>query len=136
MAKSSFSNVDSFLEQLQHPLKEVIVLMAKDIKQAHPLVQEQIKWNSPAYFFEGKIPNANPKEYLQDIVVFHLRRPQEILLIFPNGALIRDENKIFIGEIKDQRRFISIRNKLEYLTKKSSIQEWIQQYIEYLLNRV
>lgn len=77
---------------------------------SHSSVGEQIKWNSPAFYYTGELKNADPKTYKGDLVVFHLRRKEEVLLIFPNGAKIDDPTGLLGGKFTDTRKSISYKS--------------------------
>ncbi|UOQ53538.1 hypothetical protein [Hymenobacter cellulosivorans] len=56
---------------------------------AYPAVAEQIKWNSPSFYYTGLIAPFDPKEYRRDIVVVNLHRGHA-LLVFATDATIPD----------------------------------------------
>lgn len=127
-----YSSVDQYLDKLQHPLHSTIQLIRTYILEAHPLIKEHIKWNVPAYYYEGKILGANPKDYLNDVVVFHLRRPTEILLIFPNGAFISNTYGLLGGNFKDQRRSMTFLDERSVIEAKEGIQRCVAAYIQFI----
>jgi hypothetical protein len=124
--------VDTLLSNFQHEMLDEIQALRKIILDAHPNIEEQVKWNSPAYFYSGEIENYDPKSYLKDLLVLHLRKPNQILMVFPNGALIDPQYEILEGNYKDGRRMISI-VKGEDLNKKSQA---IQQCIDALIQKI
>jgi hypothetical protein len=101
------ASVTTYFAQLDHPLKNVAELLRDLLLSAHPSIGEQIKWNSPAFYYTGELKNVNPKEYKGDLVVFHLRKKDEVLLIFPNGAKINDSTGLLGGKFTDTRKSIS-----------------------------
>jgi hypothetical protein len=124
--------IDTLLSKIQHEMLDEIQALRKIILDAHPNIEEQVKWNSPAFFFTGEIDNYDPKTYLKDLLVLHLRKPNQILMVFPNGALIDPPNEVLEGNYKDGRRMISI-VKGEDLNKKSQA---IQQCIHTLIQKI
>ena len=101
------ASVTTYFAQLDHPLKNVAEQLRDLLLLAHPSIGEQIKWNSPAFYYTGELKNVNPKEYRGDLVVFHLRKKDEVLLIFPNGAKINDSTGLLGGKFTDTRKSIS-----------------------------
>lgn len=111
----SDASVTAYFAQLDHPLKDAAEQLRGILLSANHSVGEQIKWNSPAFYFTGELKNADPKAYKGDLVVFHLRRKDEILLIFPNGAQIEDPTGLLGGKFTDTRKSISFTS-LEQVT--------------------
>ena len=56
-------------------------------------VGEQIKWNSPSFYYNGEMKPFNPKEYKRDIVVVNLHRGHP-LMVFPTGAKVEHDPQI------------------------------------------
>ncbi|HLP56145.1 MAG TPA: DUF1801 domain-containing protein [Fluviicola sp.] len=106
----SESPITAYFAQLDHPLKNVAERLRDLLLASHSSVGEQIKWNSPAFYYTGELKNADPKTYKGDLVVFHLRRKEEVLLIFPNGAKIVDPTGLLGGKFTDTRKSISYKS--------------------------
>lgn len=106
----STDSVTAYFAQLDHPLKDVAMELCHIILNAHPKIGEHIKWNSPAFYYTGELKNVDPKTYKGDLVVFHLRKKDEVLLIFPNGAKINDSTGLLGGKFTDTRKSISFMN--------------------------
>ncbi len=106
----SESPITAYFAQLDHPLKNVAERLRDLLLASHSSVGEQIKWNSPAFYYTGELKNADPKTYKGDLVVFHLRRKEEVLLIFPNGAKIDDPTGLLGGKFTDTRKSISYKS--------------------------
>lgn len=113
-----------------HPMKAEIRRSKEIIASVHPSIKEHVKWNSPAFYFEGPMVPHDPKTYLRDVVVFHLRKPTEIMLIFPNGDALQDPGKIFTHQQSDSRRFCLFSNAAEIETSAPSLQKVIQSWID------
>jgi len=93
MAKVKLSDKEQVTEHiaaLDHPLKDAIEAIREIILDTDAAISEQIKWNSPAFYYSGEMAPFDPKEYKRDIIVMHLRKKDEVLLVFPNGATILD----------------------------------------------
>ena len=107
--------------ELSHPLKSEIRLLKDIILSVHPEIREQVKWNTPAFYFDGKMVAHDPKSYLRDIVVFHLRKPTEIMLIYPNGDKLKDESGLFVGNYVDGRRMLIFKSVAEIEHSKAAL---------------
>lgn len=123
-------NADALLSQLKHEMLEEIHALRKIILDADPNIEEQVKWNSPAYFFTGNMENYDPKSYLKDLLVLHLRKPNQILMVFPNGALITPPLDVLEGDYEDGRRMISIEKGEDLNEKSQAIQQCIRTLIQ------
>ncbi len=72
------AQVDAFLAQLQHPLKEAIGEVRRIMLGAHPELTEHIKWNAPSYCYRG-----------DDRVTFNLHGEGFFRLVFHCGAKVK-----------------------------------------------
>jgi hypothetical protein len=63
--------VDTFMAQLDHPLKPEIEALRAIILSADPRIRENIKWNAPSFLIEDHFATfkLRPAETIQ--VVFH-----------------------------------------------------------------
>ena len=132
MAKAKPSpqtEVTQFIEASTHPLKDLMQALRQVILGADPLVAEQIKWNSPAFYYTGPMADFDPKEYKRDIVVYNLRKPSEILLVFPTGAKVDNASGLLTGKYADGRRLATITGMHDLESKKEDLQAVIQQWL-------
>lgn len=75
--------IPDFIEQLNHPLEEVIFSLRKTILQAENSLTEHIKWNAPSFCHNG-----------DDRITFNFPpKKDSILLVFHRGAKTRDVPK-------------------------------------------
>ncbi len=134
MAKTSkLSNVvqvEDYIKNLDHPLRDVVASLRKIILSIDKKIAEQIKWNSPAFYYTGEMKAFDPKEYKRDIVVFNLHKKDLVLLIFPTGARINDQSALLAGKFTDGRKTASFKS-LEDVKKKEkdlriAIKTWLQ----------
>lgn len=95
--------VTKFIQELEPGLAELIEALRQLILATDKEIGEQIKWNSPAFFYQGEMKPFNPKEYKRDIVVINIRKGNA-LLVFPTGALIKDSTGFLEGTYTDGRR--------------------------------
>src|SRR5262245_43949690 len=96
--------VDMYMRKLKHPMKEVAALLRDAILSADKNIGEEIAWNAPTFYFNGKIKPFNPKEYKRFIVGFNFFKKDCLRLIFYRGALVADNDGILSGEFKDDRK--------------------------------
>jgi hypothetical protein len=122
--------VNEYYAKLNHPLKDVLVVLQQILLATHSDIQEQIKWNSPCFSFNGEMESFDPKDYKRDLLVVHLRKSEYLLLIFPNGKLMSDPNSILQGKFPDNRKSITLTSMEDLqLIKNDLIQlalEWVQ----------
>lgn len=132
--KTDPNNTDAlanYLDNLEHPLKNVLLELQLQILSKFPEISAQLKWNSLSLYYNGEMKPFNPKEYKRDLVVFNLNKREYILLVFPTGSKIKDNNQVLEGDYPDGRRMLKI-NSIEDLNNKMTdlqllIQFWIAQ---------
>lgn len=132
--KTDPNNTDAlanYLDNLEHPLKNVLLELQLQILSKFPEISAQLKWNSLSLYYNGEMKPFNPKEYKRDLVVVNLNKREYILLVFPTGSKIKDNNQVLEGDYPDGRRMLKI-NSIEDLNNKMTdlqllIQFWIAQ---------
>jgi hypothetical protein len=107
----SIKEVKTYLTQINHHLISEIIDCTNSILNNNK-IDVKVKWNSLCFFIDNPLQANSAKDYLSDIVVFNLRKKEEILLVFPNGKLIQHESENFNRDFKDSRS--------TYLIKKGS----------------
>lgn len=127
--KATEVSVEDYIDQVKHPLKDVMQALRKIILSTDKIIGEQIKWNSPAFFYSGEMKAFDPKEYKRDILVFNLHKQDRILLIFPSGVTINDNTGILEGDFKDGRRMITFYTLDEVKKKKKDLQAVIKDWL-------
>ena len=91
MAKSKLSDsqqVDELISKLYAEVKVTVQAIRELILATDSEIAEQVKWNSPSFYFTGEMKPFDPKEYKRDIVVCNIHRGK-ILLVFPTGAKVK-----------------------------------------------
>jgi hypothetical protein len=133
MAKSKstpdFPSVDAYLASLEEPLAAIVQALRVVILAADPQVQEQIKWNSPSYFYGGEMAPFDPKTYQRDIVVFNLHRKDGVLLVFPTGARVTDASGLLTGTYTDGRRLAHFPDLASVTARADDLQAVIRAWI-------
>jgi uncharacterized protein YdeI (YjbR/CyaY-like superfamily) len=120
-------DVDTFLNQLNHPLIEEIQILRKLILSCSDKLSENVKWNAPNYSFNE-----------QDCITLKVLPPKNIQLIFHRGAkkkeqpanhLIEDPNGLLTWKEND-RAIVSFKNLSEIEVIKPELQIIINEWIE------
>ena len=130
MAKkiSDSEKVVAHIATLNSPEAETVLFLRKVILEADPSIGEQIKWNSPSFYYTGDMKPFDPKTYKRDIVVINLHRGN-LLLVFPTGDKIKGFDDFFEGNYPDGRRIAKIRNlddaKANVAVLQKVLQDWI-----------
>jgi hypothetical protein len=96
--------VDAYMKKLNHPMKEVAQLLREIILASDKNVGEEIAWNAPTFYYNGKIKPFNPKVYNRFLVGFNFFKKDCLRLIFYRGALVKDTAGILSGDFKDDRK--------------------------------
>lgn len=129
MAKSSPETVTGYIQKMDPALAEIVEAIRQIILGADPEVGEQIKWNSPSFYYTGEMKPFNPKEYKRDLAVLNLHRGHA-LLIFPTGAAINDTSGLLEGDYKDGRRMVTFRDMEAVKSKEKALQEVVRAWVK------
>lgn len=121
-------SVTAFIQNLEPDFAKLIEAIRQLILSTDPEVGEQIKWNSPSFFYQGEMKAFNAKEYKRDIVVVNIRKGIA-LLVFPTGAIIEDQTGFLEGEYTDGRRLASFKNMKDIEDKGPALQQVIRQWL-------
>ncbi|MEY4540178.1 MAG: hypothetical protein RLZZ306_1935 [Bacteroidota bacterium] len=132
MAKLKDTNdsigVTNFIQKLEPKLAEIVEEIRQIILGTDKIIDEQIKWNSPSFFYAGEMKPFDPKEYKRDLAVLNIRK--ELMLVFPTGASIEDTTGILEGAYTDGRRLVYFKDLEDVKIKKESLQQVIKSWIE------
>jgi len=85
--------VQTYMDQLEHPLKDVLEALRTIIKNANPNISERIKWNAPSYYNKEDIVTFGPPA----------RKMDEILLVFHHPSVVKIASTMLEGNYKDRR---------------------------------
>jgi len=133
MAKTKLSpeeQITEFITTSTHPLKDLIQALREFILEISPEISGHIKWNSPAFYYNGEMADFDPKEYKRDIAVLHVRKPGEILLVFPTGAIVKKDPGILEGKYTDGRRMVTIKSMEDLNSKKDPLKTVITDWLD------
>jgi hypothetical protein len=121
--------VDQHIQKYDATLQSIINSIRAIILSIDNEIGEQIKWNSPSFFYAGDMKPFDPKEYKRDIVVLNLHKGS-VLMVFPTGARITDTTGILEGNYTDGRRMIKIADIADLDKKEASLKfvigEWLK----------
>lgn len=129
MAKQAYKNVDDYFQQITHSLKEVAEQLRTIIIKTDKRIGEQIKWNSPAFYYIGEMQTFDAKEYKRDILVYNLSKSDCLLLVFPSGnkipvnSILEDEN------LKDGRKMIKLISMNDLKAKEKALKNLLKTWL-------
>lgn len=124
------TGVSQLIRKFEPNIAEAVEAIRAIILNADTQIGEQIKWNSPSFFFMGEMPPFDPKEYRRDIVVLNLHKKDFALLVFPTGAKINDKSGLLEGKFADSRKVIKLRYDVQEIKSKGvALQEIIRDWI-------
>lgn len=126
--KSDSELVTELIQKLEPDFATLVWQLRTVILKTDKEIGEQIKWNSPAFYYTGEMKAFDPKEYKRDLVVLNLRKGQ-ILMVFPTGMSIIKNTEILEGNYTDGRRMITIKNTEELKKKEKAIQLIIKEWL-------
>lgn len=121
--------VAALISKLEPAQASLIESIRQLVLSADKEIGEQIKWNSPSFFYTGDMKPFNPKEYKRDIVVINMRKGQA-LLVFPTGSVIKDTTGLLEGDYADGRRMITFKNTDEVKAKAKDLQQVIRLWLK------
>jgi len=124
------ASINAYINKLEAPMAALVEAIRQVILNTDPIIGEQIKWNSPSFFYQGTMQPFNPKEYKRDMVVMHLHKKAYVLLVFPTGATINDTSGILEGNYEDGRRMVTIKSVEELNHKKELLQSAIRAWLK------
>ena len=130
MAKkiSDSEKVVAHIANLNSPEAETVVFLRKVILEADSSIGEQIKWNSPSFYYTGEMKPFDAKTYKRDIVVINSHR-ENLLLVFPTGDKIKGFDDFFEGNYPDGRRIAKIKDLDDARAKAAFLKKVLQNWI-------
>ena len=131
MAKSKFSDSEQVTEligKLEKPVAEAVELIRQIFLSTDKEISEQIKWNSPSFYYNGEMKPFDPKEYKRDIAVANLHRGR-LMLVFPTGAKINDTTGLLEGDYTDGRRIVNFKDAEDVQARAESLRKVIKEWL-------
>ncbi len=126
--KTDTELVTDHINQLEAGAREIVLALRQIILSVDDEIAEQIKWNSPSFYYGGEMKPFDPKEYKRDMVVCNLHRGK-ILLVFPTGARINDTAGIMGGKYTDGRRIVNIKDLADLHKKEAALRTVIKLWL-------
>ncbi len=120
--------VSAHIKTLNPAFAKLVEAVRKLILSTDKEIGEQIKWNSPSFFYTGEMKPFDPKEYKRDIVVMNLRK-EEVLLVFPTGARIKDSSGLLEGKYTDGRKLATFKTLDEVKAKGKDLQAVLKDWL-------
>ncbi|MBK8625606.1 MAG: DUF1801 domain-containing protein [Saprospiraceae bacterium] len=120
--------VNEYIQKLDPHFIGLVNNIRQLILDTDSIIGEQIKWNSPSFFYKGEMKPFNPKEYKRDIAVMNLRKGV-VMLVFPTGATIKGNTGILEGKYTDGRRMVTFNDENDVHTKGKQLQIVIKQWL-------
>jgi len=110
------ADVDAFMKQLDHPLKDEIEAV-RDIIRSNPRISERVKWNAPSFF------------YTDDLATIHVKASQHVHLIFHHPAIVSIKSEFLEGDYKD-RRMMYFESMKEVRARKKELTRIIKELVD------
>jgi hypothetical protein len=132
MAKAKDINspeeVTALISKLEPNMAVLVNKIREVVLAADTEIGEQIKWNSPSFFYTGAMQPFDLKEYKRDILVINLSRGYP-LLVFPTGAKITKATAILENQQKDGRCFVTLKTEKDLDTKTNELQKVLKEWL-------
>ena len=120
--------VTELIKKLEAPVAEAVELIRQIFLSTDREIAEQIKWNSPSFYYNGEMQAFDPKEYKRDIAVVNLTRGR-LMLVFPTGAKIDDTTGLLEGNYPDGRRMVNFKDAEDVKAKEERLREVIVDWV-------
>lgn len=120
--------VTAHIQSLDASVAATVTALRNIILSTDTEIGEQIKWNSPSFYYTGAMKPFDPKEYKRDLVVMNLHRGQ-IMLVFPTGARITDNTGLLEGSYTDGRRIAKFRDLEDVQARSGALQSVIRDWL-------
>lgn len=123
------NKVSAHIKRLEAPIAAATQYIRQIILSTDKEIAEQIKWNSPCFYYTGPMKPFDPKEYKRDIVVVNLHKGN-ILLVFPTGAKVNDTSGLLEGNFTDGRRLVRFKDMDDVKAKQDSLKTIITEWLK------
>jgi len=128
-ALSDSEKVTEHIQKLDVSIAETVDVIRQIILTTDKEIAEQIKWNSPSFYYSGEMKPFDPKEYKRDIIVMNLHK-NNIMLVLPTGAKVRDTSGLLEGDYTDGRRLIKFKDMKDVKEKEKSLRKIIKEWLK------
>lgn len=98
--------VEAWFEDLDHPLKDVMLQVRKVILDTDRRLDETIKWKSPTFTFEGNMASIDPRSKKHVQLMFHqgVKLPGKHPKLEGGGGTVRYMRFADLAEVKAGKR--------------------------------
>lgn len=121
-------SVTALIQKLSPDFAQLIEAIRRAILSVDVEIGEQIKWNSPSFFYTGQMQPFDPKTYKRDIAVLNLQKGYA-LLVFPTGETVKDVSEILEGNYTDGRRLVKITSMADFEGKEQELKKVIAAWL-------
>lgn len=125
---SEQEQVSAHLNKLEPNIRDTISYLRDFILGIDPEIGEQVKWNSPSFYYKGEMKPFDPKTYKRDLLVCNLHKGR-LILVFPTGAKVNDPSGILEGKYTDGRRIITFKDLNEIKAKENALRSVIKKWL-------
>ncbi|WP_055667737.1 DUF1801 domain-containing protein [Desnuesiella massiliensis] len=131
-SKSKYIDVNDFMKNLEHPLKELIEEIREIILSTNKEITEHIKWNAPSFCYRN-----------DDRMTFKLNKNDRVQLVFHTGAKgkdtkdkghVIDDQTGLLEWVADKRALLTFYSIDEIKIKRASMIKIINQWLEATLS--
>jgi hypothetical protein len=119
-------DVDKFLEELEHPLKELVQRVRLAILAEDAEITEHIKWNAPSFCIDG-----------DDRVTMNLHAKDKLQLIFHRGAKAKEGGRFkfedpsgLLDWLAKDRAVVRLASGGEYEDNEDGLLKLVSQWME------
>lgn len=126
---SDTEQVTAHIQKLDKKTAEAVEYLRQCILSADKEIAEQIKWNSPSFYYSGEMKAFDPKEYKRDIAVMNLRK-DKIMIVMPTGATIKDTSGLLEGNYTDGRRLITFGDLADIKSKEKQLKTVLKAWLK------
>lgn len=119
--------VSAYITQLDETVGPIVEKLRQIILNTDPDISEEIKWNAPSFYYTGDMKPFDPKEYKRHIIVMNLHK--RIMMVFPSGARIANDNNLLTGDYTDGRRLLYVSGMDDVLRKEEALRDAIKDWI-------
>jgi len=130
---SDSEKVTEHIQQLDSSIAGTVEMIRQIILSTDKEIAEQIKWNSPSFYYSGEMKPFDPKEYKRDLIVMNLHK-NKIMLVLPTGAKVKDTSGLLEGNYTDGRRLIKFSDSKDVALKEKSLRKIIKDWLK-LINK-
>ncbi|MGC4038286.1 MAG: DUF1801 domain-containing protein [Chitinophagaceae bacterium] len=121
--------VTEHIKKLDPLIRDIIETLRQIILSTDKEISEHIKWNNPAFYYNGEMKPFDPKEYKRDMIVFNLFK-NRIMLVFPSGAKVNDKTGFLEGDYKDGRRIVVFKDLEHVKSKEKNLRKVIKDWLK------